>query len=174
MISLRIKLGLATALMMLSAVAFGHRFHAGITDVTVNPRSGNTEIVHTLMAHDVEALLENLYQRQFDLSDPEDVEIFKKYFEKHFYVLPPQQEKLKITWLGLRVDPNSVFIYQEIENMKINADHVIHQSVLTDFLADQVNTLNFSDGNNKAIQTLTFHRNKREQNLAASANKATP
>ena len=38
MISLRIKLGLATALMMLSAVAFGHRFHAGITDVSVNPQ----------------------------------------------------------------------------------------------------------------------------------------
>ncbi len=174
MISLRIKLGLATALMMLSAVAFGHRFHAGITDVSVNPRNGNTEIVHTLMAHDVEALLENLYQRQFDLSDPEDIEIFKKYFEKQFYILNSQQEKLKITWLGLRVDPNSVFIYQEIENKKISADHVIHQAVLTDFLADQVNTLNFSDGTINAVQTLTFHRNKREQNLAASSRNTTP
>ncbi|WMW81408.1 hypothetical protein RF679_03785 [Undibacterium cyanobacteriorum] len=170
----RIKIGLVTALMMVSAVAYGHRFHAGITDVSMNPRSGNTEIVHTLMAHDVEALLENLYQRQFDLSDPDDVEVFKKYFEKQFYILNPQKEKLKITWLGLRVDPNNVFIYQEIENQKVKSDFVIHQAVLTDFLADQVNTLNYSDGNNKAVQTLTFHRNQRELSLAELARASTP
>ncbi len=161
----RIKIGLATALMFLSAAAFGHRFHAGITDISMNSRSGNTEIVHTFMAHDVEALLENLYQRQFDLSDPDDVQVFKKYFEKQFYILNPQQEKLDIKWVGLRVDPNSVFVFQEIEKHALAPESIIHQAVLTDFLVDQVNTLNINaeKSNGKSVQTLTFHRAKREQ-----------
>lgn len=161
----RIKIGLATALMLLSAAAFGHRFHAGITDISMNSRSGNTEIVHTFMAHDVEALLENLYQRQFDLSDPDDVQVFKKYFEKQFYILNPKQEKLDIKWLGLRVDPNNVFVFQEIEKQALAPESIIHQAVLTDFLVDQVNTLNINaeQSNGKSVQTLTFHRAKREQ-----------
>lgn len=165
MISKYFKIGLATALMILSAAAFGHRFHAGITDISMNPRSGNTEIVHTFMAHDVEALLENLYQRQFDLSDPDDVQVFKKYFEKQFYILSPKNEKIEIKWIGLRVDPNNIFIFQEIEKQTVLPESTVHQAVLTDFLVDQVNTLNITPAtaNGKTIQTLTFHRSKREQ-----------
>lgn len=167
MILSRIKIGFATALIFMSAAAFAHRFHAGITDISMNPRSGNTEIVHTFMAHDVEALLENLYQRQFDLSDPDDVQVFKKYFEKQFYILNPKQEKLDIKWVGLRVDPNSVFVFQEIEKQALTPDSIIHQAVLTDFLADQVNTVNFNalQADGKNVLTLTFHRAKREQAL---------
>ncbi|MBC3881083.1 hypothetical protein H8K35_00785 [Undibacterium sp. LX40W] len=167
MILSRIKIGVATALVLMSAAAFAHRFHAGITDISMNPRSGNTEIVHTFMAHDVEALLENLYQRQFDLSDPDDVQVFKKYFEKQFYILNPKQEKLDIKWVGLRVDPNSVFVFQEIEKQALAPESIVHQAVLTDFLVDQVNTLNINgvQANGKTVQTLTFHRAKREQVL---------
>lgn len=163
----RIKTGFATALVLMSAAAFAHRFHAGITDISMNSRSGNTEIVHTFMAHDVEALLENLYQRQFDLSDPDDVQVFKKYFEKQFYILNPKQEKLDIKWVGLRVDPNSVFVFQEIEKQALAPESIVHQAVLTDFLVDQVNTLNINgvQANGKTVQTLTFHRAKREQVL---------
>lgn len=165
MILTRIKISFATALIAMSAAAFAHRFHAGITDISMNPRCGNTEIVHTFMAHDVEALLENLYQRQFDLSDPDDVQVFKKYFEKQFYILNPKQEKLDIKWVGLRVDPNNVFVFQEIEKQALEPESIVHQAVLTDFLVDQVNTLNINgtEANAKSVQTLTFHRAKREQ-----------
>jgi hypothetical protein len=56
-----------------------HNFHAGITDISYNERTGSLELVHTYMTHDVEALLTNLYQRQFDLSDPEDQAVFREY-----------------------------------------------------------------------------------------------
>ncbi|MBC7454159.1 MAG: hypothetical protein H7335_10715 [Massilia sp.] len=58
----------------------------GITELSFNPNTGSTEIVHTYMAHDIEALLANLYQRQFDLSVPQDEAILRAYIDKQFWV----------------------------------------------------------------------------------------
>jgi hypothetical protein len=163
-----IQFGLATALFFISAVAYGHRFHAGITDISMNPTTGNTEIVHTFMAHDVEALLENLYQRQFDLSDAEDVLLFKKYFEKQFSIsdqttADQQNSRLKIKWVGAKVDPNYVIVFQEIERQYLPTQITIQQAVLTDFLSDQVNTININL--TTGVRSLSFTRHRREQSF---------
>lgn len=168
MIVRTIQFGLATALFFISAVASGHRFHAGITDISTNSTTGNTEIIHTFMAHDVEALLESLYQRQFDLSDVEDVLLFKKYFEKQFTIsdqatADQQNSRLKIKWVGAKVDPNYVIVFQEIEKQSLPTHVIIRQAVLTDFLSDQVNTININL--TTGIQSLSFTRNKREQSF---------
>ncbi len=146
----------------LSPLAHAHRFHAGITDISMNPNTGSTEIVHTFMAHDVEALLENLYQRQFDLSDSEDILVFRKYFEKQFS-MNDAAGVLPLKWVGLKVDPNSVIVFQELEQRVLPEQVSIRQAVLTDFLLDQVNTLNITK--NGITQTHTFTRSKREQQL---------
>ena len=51
-----------------SMAAGAHNFHMGIADISYNPASGSTEVVHTYTGHDVETLLTNLYQRRFDLA----------------------------------------------------------------------------------------------------------
>lgn len=157
-----VKTSLLIVLVAVSALAHAHRFHAGITDISMNPNSGNTEIVHTFMAHDVEAILENLYQRQFDLSDPDDILVFKKYFEKQF-AMTDAAGILPLKWVGLKVDPNSVIIFQELEQRALPEQVSIRQAVLTDFLIDQVNTVNITK--NGVTQTHTFTRNQREQRL---------
>src|SRR4051812_30205186 len=81
-----LKSGLALLLAGASALAPAHRFHAGIADISYNDRTGSTEVVHTYMAHDVEALLANLYGRQFDLSDADDQAALRKYVEKLFWL----------------------------------------------------------------------------------------
>src|SRR4051812_27646064 len=75
-------------LILLAAAAIpaqAHNFHAGITDISYNARTGSTELVHTYMAHDVEGLLTNLYQRQFDLSQPDDQDVLRQYVERQFW-----------------------------------------------------------------------------------------
>ena len=161
MFSQRIKMGLATTLIFFSAVAYAHRFHAGITDISMNPTSGNTEIVHTYMAHDIEALLVNLYQRQFDLSDVDDQVLIRKYIEKNFQVFDHKQTALPLKWVGMKVDVNSVIVFQEIEKMTVSSGTQIRQAVLSDFLAEQVNTININT--KSGIQTLSFTRSNREQ-----------
>ncbi|MDQ1923010.1 DUF6702 family protein [Massilia pseudoviolaceinigra] len=157
----RLVLGALLAGACLAAQA--HRFHAGITDISFNPGTGSIEVVHTYMAHDIEALLANLYQRQFDLSDPQDEAVLRKYVDKQFYLLAADKSRLPLRWVGVTTNVESVVIYQEIEKTPLASAVRVHDEVLSDFLPDQVNTVNVNHGGK--IGTLTFDRNKTEQLL---------
>ena len=157
----RLRAVLAALLACCCMAAQAHLFHVGITDVSFNPKTGSTEIVHTYMAHDIDALLANLYQRQFDLTQPEDEAILRKYVEKQFWVQAADKTRLPLRWVGLKVDAQSVVIYQEIENTPLSKAALIHDEVLIDFNANQSNTLNVQD--NGIIRSLTFDRKKIDQ-----------
>lgn len=161
----RIKTALCATLIFFSAAAHGHRFHAGITDISMNSRTGNTEIVHTYMSHDVEALLENLYQRQFDLSDEDDIAIFRRYLDKQFQIKDAQGQNLTLNWVGLKIDPDHVTVFQEIAKTNLPEMATIQQATLTDFLADQINTININRNSTTRPQTLQFNRQQREHAL---------
>jgi hypothetical protein len=156
-----LKTAFATLLLLCSALASAHRFHAGITDLSFNARTGNTEIVHTYMAHDVEALLANLYGRQFDLTDEEDQEVLRKYVEDRFQVLGQDKARLPLRWVGMTADPEKVTVFQEIAQTPLWKAGTIIDQVLIDFIPEQVNTVNLNEGN--AVRTLTFNRNQLEQ-----------
>ncbi len=157
----RLALGALLACACLGAQA--HRFHAGITDISFNQNTGSIEVVHTYMAHDIEALLANLYQRQLDLSDPQDEAVLRKYIDRQFYLLGAGQARLPLRWVGVTTSVESVVIYQELEKTPLAAVARVHDEVLSDFLPDQVNTVNINRGG--AIGTLTFDRTKKEQAL---------
>ncbi|MFL6673947.1 MAG: DUF6702 family protein [Massilia sp.] len=152
---------LAAALLSITATASAHRFHAGITDISFNERTGSTEIVHTYMAHDVEALLANLYQRQFDLTQPEDQDVLRKYVEKQFWLQGADKARLPARWVGMTIDAQSVVIYQEVAKTPVSRAAAIHDEVMTDFLPDQVNTVNLDDGGK--VRTFTFESKTTEQ-----------
>ncbi|MES2150581.1 MAG: DUF6702 family protein [Pseudomonadota bacterium] len=159
----RLRPLLAAALLCMAAVAPAHQFHAGITDISYNERTGSIEVVHTYMAHDIELLLTNLYQRQFDLTDPQDEAILRKYIEKQFYILGRDKARLPLRWIGLTIDAESVVIYQEIEKTPLAGAVRIHDAVIVDFIADQSNTVNLKQGG--AIRSLVFDQAKSEQDL---------
>lgn len=157
------RLLLAAALAACSLAAQAHQFHFGITDVSFNQKTGSTEIVHTYMTDDIEALLTNLYQRRFDLATPDDEAVLRKYIEKQFWMQAADKRRLPIRWLGLTVGAESIVIYQEIENTPLSATALIHDDVLTDFIAEQSNTVTVHD--NGMIDTLIFDRKKIDQGV---------
>lgn len=158
-----LKAVLAAGLLCASTAASAHRFHAGLTDITFNERTGSTEIVHTYMAHDVEALLANLYQRQFDLGQPDDQAALREYVEHQFWLQGQDQRKLPVRWVGMTVDAQSVTIYQEAEKTPLSKAVLVHDEVMTDFLQDQVNTVNV--GGSGQVRTFTFDSKTTEQLL---------
>jgi hypothetical protein len=161
MIQRAFKGALAACLVCWCLAAHAHQFHLGITDVTFNPKTGNTEIVHTYMAHDIEALLSNLYQRQFDLTQPEDEAILRKYVEKQFWVQGEDKRRLPVQWVGLTAGAENVVIYQEIVGTPLSKVALVHDEVLIDFLAAQANTLNINISG--ATKTFTFDRKAIDQ-----------
>lgn len=144
----------------LAVPALAHDFHAGIAEISFNPRTGSTEVVHTYMSHDVEALLSNLYQRQFDMGDPDDQAVFRQYVERQFW-LAGAGKRVPLHWVGMTADTQNVTIYQEAPATPLAQVSTIHDDVMSDFLADQVNTINVKDG--AGTHTLTFDRAHLEQ-----------
>jgi hypothetical protein len=142
------------------ALAPAHNFHAGITDISYNERTGSTELVHTYMAHDVEALLTNLYQRQFDLSDPDDQAVFRKYVEKQFWLADKDKRRLPLNWVGMTADAQSVVVFQEVQQTPASRVEFIHDEVMIDFLPDQLNTVNLTVAG--SIRTFGFNSNHPE------------
>jgi hypothetical protein len=150
----------AAVLACACAAAPAHRFHAGITDISYNEHTGNTEVVHTFMAHDVEALLANIYQRQFDLSDPDDQAALRKYLDQQFWLADKDGRRLPLNWVGVTVDTDSVTIFQEAVKTPMDKVETIHDAVLSDFLPDQVNTVNLSAGG--SLRTFGFSSSRTE------------
>lgn len=163
MIARTVRTLLAAVLACCCMAAQAHQFHFGITDVSFNTRTGSTEIVHTYMAHDIEALLANLYQRRFDLTDPEDEAVLRKYIEKKFWMQAGDKSRLPVRWVGMSAEPERILIYQEIENTPLSKAVLVHNEVLIDFLPDQSNSVNFKEDGN--IRTITFDQKKIDQGL---------
>ncbi|PWF55478.1 DUF6702 family protein [Massilia glaciei] len=159
----RLRAALAATLLCAALGAQAHRFHVGMTDIGLNPATGSTEIVHTYMTHDVEALLANLYQRQFDLAEPDDEAVLRAYVEQRFALEGADGRRLPLQWVGVRVDTERVMIYQELAHVAPTELRRIHDEVLTDFLPGQVNTVNIRRG--AASSTLTFGREQRSADL---------
>lgn len=149
------------ALALCCAAAQAHQFHVGITDISFNQKTGSTEVVHTYQADDIAALLQNLYQRQFDLSQPEDEAVLRKYVEKQFWIEGADKRRLPLHWIGLKAGAETVEIYQEIENTPLSKAARIHDEVLIDFIGAQANTVNLNEAGN--IRTLSFDRQKVDQ-----------
>jgi len=160
---MRFKAVFAAALLWCSAAAQAHNFHVGLTEISFNPRTGSTEVVHTYTAHDVEALLMNLYQRHFDLGLEEDQAVFRRYLEKQFRITV-NGKPLPLQWVGMQANVDSIVVFQEIEKTGLPPGAVLLDGVLTDFLPQQVNNVNVS-GPGRPTASITFNRDRREQPL---------
>jgi hypothetical protein len=154
---------LAAALCGAAASSWAHRFHAGIADIAHNAQTGSVEIVHTYMAHDVDALLAAAAGRQVDLTKPEDEALLRQYVEQRFYLLGKDKARLPLKWIGITVSVESVIIYQELEATPLERIVQVHDEVLMDFMPRQANTVNITrDG---ATVSLAFDSTTPERRL---------
>jgi hypothetical protein len=160
-----IRTAVLAAAVLSSSTVFAHRFHAGMTDVSQNARTGSVEIVHAYMAHDLEALLAHLNKGQSDLTQPEDEAALRDYMAQHFYLLTADNKRIPVRWVGMNASADMVLVYQEIEKTQLGKVARIHHTVLTDVLPDQRNTVNMvGDGPRRSF---TFGGDAAEQDVSA-------
>ena len=159
----RFKAALAAALLCCSAAAQAHNFHVGLTEISFNPRTGSTEVVHTYTAHDVEALLMKLYRRDIDLGRDEDQALFRRYLEQQFRITV-DGKALPLRWVGMQATADSIQVFQEIEQAELPPGALLLDGVLTDLVPQQVNNVNVSAPGRPAA-SIVFNRERREQPL---------
>ncbi len=160
---LMLRLILAACLSISSSAALAHRFHTGITEIAHNAKTGSVEVVHTLMAHDIDALLAVRARAMVDVGDAAGEAQLRSYIDAHFYLLGADGKRLPLKWLGLTVNVESVVVYQELEQSALETVARVHNDILSDFLPNQVNTLNIK--RNGEISSQTFDRKHSEQPL---------
>ena len=161
MIKSIISAALLAAAVLSSGTALAHRFHAGMTDVSQNAKTGSIEIVHAYMAHDLEALLAHLNKGQSDLTQPEDDAALREYMGQRFYLESADHKRIPLRWVGMNASADMVLVYQEVEKTQLDAVARVHHTVLTDLLPDQRNTVNLiGDGPRRSF---TFSHDAAEQ-----------
>jgi hypothetical protein len=157
------KLIVALLLCVASAGALAHRFHTGIAEIAYNGKTGSVEIVHTLMAHDIDALLAARAKVAVDLSDPAVEAQLRAYIDERFYLLAKNGKRLPLKWVGMNAGVESVVIYQELEQTPLRFVARVHNDILVDFLPRQTNTINLK--REGQIRSLSFDRKTTERPL---------
>jgi hypothetical protein len=139
----------------LSSVA--HRYFFGLTELSVNPKTNNIEVIHQLTAHDIDNTIAEQQQIHFSPAHPEYEQFIQKYVEKHFKIFDVQDNKnheIKLNWVGLEIAKGSVYIYQEANFENFLSGLVVKNDLLVDTYPKQVNTVNYKD--DTIIGSLTF------------------
>lgn len=148
------RLLLAALLCCACAPALAHRFHAGLAEIGFNQRTGSIEVVHTYMAHDIEALVATLAGRALELDSAEAEQLLRQYLGQRFYLLDAALARLPLRWVGMTADADRVVVYQELATTALAQVAQVHHAVLTDLLPRQSNTVNVHiDG---TIRSLSF------------------
>lgn len=139
----------------LSSVA--HRYFFGLTELSVNPRTNNIEIIHQLTAHDIDNAIAEQRQIHFSPEHPEYEQLIQHYVEAHFQLIDARNnktDKIKLNWIGLEIAKGHVYIYQEANFENFLAGLVVKNDLLVDTYPKQVNTVNYQDNINSG--SLTF------------------
>jgi hypothetical protein len=152
------------ALALCAGAAHAHNYHMGMADIGYNAATGHTEVIHTYTAHDVEALLANLYGRHFDLGLEEDQDVLRQYIEQRF-TISAAGKRLPLQWVGIKADADTITIFQQIEHAALPPGAVIADGILTDFIPTQINTVNVGANAGRAATTLTFTAARPQQAL---------
>lgn len=147
-----LKLKLVTVLVMFLAMSFKHPFYLGVCDLKYNVSQKKIQGSVKLFTGDFEDALKKIYKQPIDLINTKDKEATKKiiadYFTKHFTLKLNKQLK-NFTIIGFEKEDEAIFTFIEFENCSVPKTIEIENTLLYDYLKDQMNIVHFEFNDNK-------------------------
>ena len=143
--------------LLLSGNAYAHQQKTAVTTLNFNHRSHSLEVMHKFYLHDAEHAVRDLFDPSADILVSRDTqETFANYVRKQFAIKDASQQNLKLEYVGLELDGNYLWIYQEAKITE-NLDSLsISNGALQELWPAQVNLVNI-EGKGK-IKSLLFGR----------------
>lgn len=143
--------GLA-ALLFLAAPASAHRVHAGVTEIAVNPRTGEMEIVHRVFAHDLMAALDrDAVEAHSFLATADGLERVGGYARERFRMADGDGDLVSLDYVGAEVDGEFAWIYFVAPEPARADAFIVDNDLLADTFDDQVMMTNLHF--NSAVRT---------------------
>jgi hypothetical protein len=126
-----------------AGTAGAHQQKEAVTRVLFNPRTGNVEVMHRFLVHDVEHALEQTENRPADVLGSEaDRARFAAYVHDRFSITDGGGAPLALTPVGLELDGKFLWVYAEAPIRPGLERLLIRHGALRDVWRDQVNLVN--------------------------------
>lgn len=140
--------------MCVTGVSYAHRFYASFSQIEMQPEKGTIEIIHRIFTHDIEDLLVQYKGGSGELNDKVIEDFLKEYIIQAFAIYDPEGNNMPLSWVGIEVTLNDIFVYQEAPLIEGQQTLIIANRILMDLFDDQSNTVNLKlDGK---IKSYTF------------------
>ena len=141
---MRLRLaGFMLPLVLLLAPAFAHQQQEAVTSVLFNPRTGNIEVMHRFLLHDVEHAVSQLRQAKADILDSEeDRKFFADYVKRGFAIADQDGRDLPLSPVGHEIEGRFLWVYSETPIPPDIESMTIRHAALTDIWPRQVNLVN--------------------------------
>ncbi|WNZ58424.1 hypothetical protein QT397_14110 [Microbulbifer sp. MKSA007] len=131
--------------------ANAHRYHFGLTNLSVNGRTQTLEVSHRFFVADIEKALSISASKELNEAQRQ----MESYVNSRFQISQENGEVVKLNWVGMEADVHDIWIYQEVPMVDISSKKLnVKQSMLMEIERDQVNTLNVNNGRGTQSYTL--------------------
>lgn len=138
-------IGSVMALGLLAKVSSAHTYYQGLTDITVNKKENQIEIVHHFTTHDLENYLSDTSNQRIQADRSNYELLIKHYFAKAFQ-LAKLDQPITLEWVGMENGVNETVVYQVISGLHTLDGISIRNEVLMDYFPRQLNRVNYDDG----------------------------
>jgi hypothetical protein len=145
--NLRGRIAIVVVTWTLLSSAFAHQQKEAITRVLFNPRTGNIEVMHRFLLHDVEHASEALFGTSADLlKNAEDRDRFEDYVHKRFGLTDQDGTPIALTPVGNEIEGRFLWVYAEAPIPEALSALNIAHSALHDAWSEQTNLVNIERG----------------------------
>lgn len=132
-----------------------HGFHASFSVIEFNARNGSLELFHRIFTQDLEILLTARAGEAVSLEHSPGMEkLIESYLLDVFSIKAADGKPLKPVWVGMKLQVDTLFVYQEIPAMTGLKGLTINSQILTETHPGQVNSVNITMSGR--TQTLIF------------------
>lgn len=148
-------------LCLLTTLAWAHQNREAITQLLFNQRTGNIEVMHRFLVHDVEHAVKELRGATADiLASKQDREFFSAYVHQRFGIIDQQGRQLPLSPLGHEIEGRFLWVYAETPIPGNITALTLRHDALRDIWPRQVNLVNIE--RNGDVQSATFAGGARE------------
>ncbi|MFN7119770.1 MAG: DUF6702 family protein [Saprospiraceae bacterium] len=149
-----------------------HPIHIAISEVSYSEKDKALQVMHKIFYDDLENHIEQLEKaagREVNLrlgSDKEHAqadEYIRKYVENHFK-LTADGKTYAGTYLGKEFETDAVWIYIEVEKVKVPKKLDVSDTILMDLHSDQSNFVHFNIASQK--KSLRFQKGSERQQVS--------
>ncbi|HEY0356368.1 MAG TPA: DUF6702 family protein [Flavisolibacter sp.] len=140
-----------------------HPFYLSVTEVNHNASTKSLEISCKLFADDLEAIIEKNNKTSLDITTGQDKTRFDAfipaYISSHLSV-SVDGKPVTMQYLGYEVDKESAYVYLEILNTPSPKKVEVNNTLLHDFINEQINILHVTVNGNRKSTKLNYPDSK--------------